>query len=223
LKIRVARPGLDYTARTFWSHEALQALYPEFLFRNHAVIRSSVPLMKAAAEACKARFAADRVAEGLESYLRKHIPEEMNHDEWVLDDLEKLGVRRDDVLKRIPPLSAAMLVGPQYYWIAHVHPIALLGYIAVLEGTPPNAEYFGDVLGRAGIPEAAASNIFLHAKLDPTHRDELNAALDSLPLTPFHHSLMGLSAFQAIDGLTRVVEELYLEENVAAVPVAGAQ
>jgi len=132
-KIRVIRGEMDTAAKALWTHPRLREIYPEFLFRNHAVIRSSVPLMQAAAVACEKRLDSDPVAEGMLAYFRKHIPEETGHDDWVLDDLEALGFRREDVLKRIPPPSAAALAGAQYYWIRHVHPVALLGFIAVLE------------------------------------------------------------------------------------------
>jgi hypothetical protein len=140
-------------------------------------------------------------------YLRHHIPEETGHDEWVLDDLETLGYRRADILKRIPPPSAAALAGAQYYWIRHVHPVALLGFIAVLEGTPPDVAFFESTADRIGVPRRAFSNLLLHGKLDPQHRDDLDHALDALPLSDEHHALMGVSAFQTIHLLTRVASE----------------
>jgi hypothetical protein len=205
-KIGLARSALDSVATTLWNHPELKTLYPEFLFRNHAVVRASVPLMRSALLSCRSRFLSDPLTPGLVSYLEQHIPEEMHHDEWILEDLQALGYMRAEILARIPPVSASLLVGAQYYWILHVHPVALLGYIAVLEGTPPDAEYFARVFRRASIAEAAASNIFRHAKLDPRHRDDLDAALDSLPLTEYHHSLLGISAFQTIQALARVAE-----------------
>jgi len=209
-KIGLARSTLDTVAETLWSHPELKTVYPEFLFQNHAVIRASVPLMRTALAACRSRFPSDPLTPGLASYLEQHIPEEMHHDDWILEDLEALGFARAETLARIPPVSASLLVGAQYYWIEHVHPVALLGYIAVLEGTPPDADYFARLLRSAGIPETAATNIFRHARLDPRHRDDLDAALDSLPLTEYHHSLLGISAFQTIEALARVAEEAYL-------------
>jgi hypothetical protein len=212
-KIGLARSKLDSVAETLWNHPELNTLYPEFLFRNHAVVRSSVPLMRTALLSCRSQFSSDPLSPGLASYLEQHIPEEMHHDEWILEDLQALGFGREKILARIPPVSASLLVGAQYYWIFHVHPIALLGYIAVLEGTPPDADYFARVLRRASITEAAATNIFRHAKLDPRHRDDLDAALDSLPLTEYHHSLLGISAFQTLEALARVAEESYMLDN----------
>jgi hypothetical protein len=206
-KIRLLRGEMDAVAETLWSHPRLREIYPEFLFRNHSVIRSSVPLMKAAAEECEKLLGRDPVAEGMLAYFRHHIPEETGHDDWVLDDLEILGYRRKDVLKRIPPPSAAALAGAQYYWIRHVHPVALLGFIAVLEGTPPDVAFFEATADRIGLPRKAFSNLLLHGKLDPQHRDDLDRTLDTLPLTEDHHALMGISAFQTISLLTRVASE----------------
>lgn len=206
-KIRLVRGPLDEAAEKLWSHPRLREIYPEFLFRNHSVIRSSVPLMKAAAEACEKMLERDPVAEGMLAYFRKHIPEETGHDDWVLDDLETLGYKREEILKRIPPPSAAALAGAQYYWIRHVHPVALLGFIAVLEGTPPDVEFFEQTADRIGVPRRAFSNLLLHGKLDPQHRDDLDRTLDALPLTDEHHALMGVSAFQTVSLLTRVATE----------------
>jgi hypothetical protein len=207
-KIRLARHGLDSVAAGLWTHPLLRKIYPEFLFRNHAVIRASVPLMESAAISCKARMSSDPVAAGMFCYLSRHIPEEMHHDDWVLEDLEILGMCREHVLARIPPPSVAALVGSQYYWIRHFHPVALLGFIAVLEGTPPDIKYFEGTADRAAIPRAAFSNLLRHGKLDPRHRDDLDRALDALPLTEDHHALLGISAFQTIHLLTRVAEEI---------------
>ena len=206
-KISLARGEMDAIAEKLWSHPRLREIYPEFLFRNHSVIRSSVPLMKAAAEECEKRLGKDPLAERMLDYFRHHIPEETGHDDWVLDDLELLGYPRKEVLKRIPPPSAAALAGAQYYWIRHVHPVALLGFIAVLEGTPPDVAFFEATADRIGVPRKAFSNLLLHGKLDPQHRDDLDRALDALPLTDDHHALMGISAFQTIDLLTRVASE----------------
>jgi Iron-containing redox enzyme len=203
-KIRLVRAPLDAVAEQLWSHPRLREIYPEFLFQNHSVIRCSVPLMKTAAERCEKMLAEEPVAEGMLAYLRKHIPEETGHDEWVLDDLETLGYKREDILKRIPSPSAAALAGAQYYWIRHVHPVALLGFIAVLEGTPPDVEFFEQTADRIGVPRRAFSNLLLHGKLDPQHRDDLDRTLDVLPLTEQHHTLMGISAFQTVALLTRV-------------------
>ena len=64
----------------------------------------------------------------------------MNHDERLLDDLESIGVSRQESLLRKPLQTVAELVGSQYYWIYYWHPVCLLGYISFLEGDPPKKE-----------------------------------------------------------------------------------
>ena len=83
----------------------------------------------------------------------------------------------------------------------------MLGFIAVLEGTPPDVKFFEETADRIGVPRRAFSNLLLHGKLDPQHRDDLDHTLDALPLTEAHHALMGVSAFQTIDLLTQVAHE----------------
>ena len=39
-------------------------------------------------------------------------------------------------LRQIPSSQVATLVGAQYYWLRHYHPISLLGHMMVMEGCP---------------------------------------------------------------------------------------
>ena len=71
----------------------------------------------------------------------------------------------------------ASLVGSQYYWIFHTHPVALLGYIAVLEGNPAPIEFLNEVVERTGLPRAAFGSMFKHAALDLQHRNDLDEVL----------------------------------------------
>ena len=118
-------------------HPRVRDLYPEYLVASHGIVRASVPLMEVARQRATSIAGEDPVAAGLAAYLYEHIPEELDHDEWVLQDLELLGVDRTHVLARPPTPTIAQFVGAQYYWVAHYHPVALLGYIALLEGYPP--------------------------------------------------------------------------------------
>src|SRR2546429_520773 len=57
------------------------------------------------------------------------------------EDLGMRGGPGGGVGRRPPADSTARAVGAQYYWIRHHHPVALLGYVAVLEGRPPSVEF----------------------------------------------------------------------------------
>jgi Iron-containing redox enzyme len=211
-KIRLVRARLDEATYKLWNHPRLVDIYPEYLFQNHTVTRASVPLMEAALSCARTNFASDPVAVGTANYLAKHIPEERGHDHWLIEDMRQMGIDPSPVLKRMPSPAAATLVGAQYYWINHFHPVCLLGYIGVLEGTPPTVQYFERVVARSNLPKQALSSLFRHAKLDPQHRADLDEAIDGLPLTSEHSEMLGVSALQTVHLLTRVIEELTMSK-----------
>ena len=100
------------------------------------------------------------------------------------------------------------VVGSQYYWIHHYHPVAMLGYIAVMEGNPPKTEFIEDVARRNRLPLEAFSSFLLHAKIDLKHRADLDSLLDELPISPEQHAVVGLSALQTINYLAAVLTDI---------------
>jgi Iron-containing redox enzyme len=112
------------------------------------------------------------------------------------------------VVAQPPSMAVAALVGSQSCWIEHAHPVALLGYLVVLEGSPPSAEQLREIQERTGLPSEAFRCLLKHADEDPHHIAELNALLDRLPLEPCHTSLIAMSAFQTIETLARMFEDL---------------
>jgi len=87
--------------------------------------------------------------------------------------------------------AVAALVGAQYYWVLHHHPVALLGYIGLLEGFPPSPGMIEDLRARTGYPADAFRTLVAHAELDPRHGDELFELVDTLPLTPEQSAVVG--------------------------------
>ena len=208
-KIALFSADLDKAAFQFWMHPEFVLVYRDYLFQSHSIIRASVPLMKATLECCRTpKYQCDSVLKLFAEYLERHILEESGHDEWILDDAEVLGIQRRFLLERMPKRTALQLVGSQYYWIHHYNPIAMLGYIAVMEGTPPETEFIEDVARRNKLPMEAFSSFLLHAKIDPTHRADLDRLLDNLPLSKEQLGLIGLSAAQTIQYLAEVLTDV---------------
>jgi hypothetical protein len=207
-KIGMASGGLDAAARKIWLHPDFRKLYPEFLFTVHSITRATAPGMHAAAESAKRLIGEDPIAEPLHAYLAEHAIEETGHDLWTLDDLEMLGVPRASVLARTPSPAVAALVGSQYYWVHHFHPVAYVGYIAVLEG-PQTMKFLDTVIERTGLPREAFSTHVIHARLDIHHVKAFDAFLDDLPLTETHHEILGVNAIATVGLLQGVFEELY--------------
>jgi Iron-containing redox enzyme len=210
-KIGLVLPRLLEASDGLLGHPRVTKFYPEYLFTSHCVIRASVPLMETAKARAEELGSADPVAASLAPYLEQHIPEELDHDEWLLEDLEVLGFDRANVLARPPSPTVAALVGAQYYWIFHYHPVALLGYIAVFEGYPPSPEMIDRLIESTGYSRDAFRTMIGHAELDPGHRDELDRLLDELALTREQSTVVGLSAMYSADAFASAIDEVVQE------------
>jgi len=135
----------------------------------------------------------DPISPILGPYLVQHIQEEMDHDIWTLDDLESVGIDRVTVLAAPPPSIVAALVGAQYYWILHSHPIAILGYMLMLESNAPSVSLVDELFQKTGLPEELFRTHRIHATLDPGHQADLYRLLDQLPMTEAQYRLLGYS------------------------------
>lgn len=189
-------------------HPRLAELWPEYLIQQHEIIRATVPLTAAALKRSRNLVETDALAAPLVAYLEEHAEEEAGHDETLLDDLELLGVDRATVAARMPSPTVAALVGSQYYWILHRHPVAFLGFVALMEGYPPTPELIETLIERTGFPREAFRTYVEHGALDPGHRDHLDETLDSLPLTAEDESMLGVSAIASSDLAGRALREL---------------
>jgi Iron-containing redox enzyme len=166
-----------------------------------------VPVMETALARARELSSADPVAAGLVPYLERHIPEEIHGNEpgaAALEDLEALGVDPVELRASLPPPEVAALVGAQYFWILHHHPVAVLGFLE-LESFHPHGPTVERLIERTGLPRAGFGQLLLHAKLDVAHARELHRVMDDLPLEPEHERLIGLSALQTIALLGEVL------------------
>lgn len=207
-KVRLLLPQLDEVHQRFWNHPDAASLVPSLLFRMHCETRTTLPIMQTAIHELEKRRDSEPVAPGLISYFEELIPQERGHDEWVLESLEELGIPRAEVWARTPPATVAALVGMQYYWIFHHHPVALLGFIKIVERTSATVEPIEAVIQRTGLPRGAFRYHLRHVSIEPQHNALLDRVLDALPLSPEHEALIGVSAARTIHYLTQSVEEL---------------
>jgi hypothetical protein len=207
-KIDLVTPPFALACQEVFGHPRIAKVLPRYLVRSHWIIRTTVPLMELAIGRAQAMAGADPVADGVAEYLRRHLEEERHHDDWLVEDLELMGLERDAIHAGIPTPTVASLAGAQYYWVLHVHPVALLGYLAFMEGFPPSRSLVEGLIQGTGFPRQAFRTMILHGELDPGHRDELDQTLDALPLSRDHEVLLGLSAISTADLLSRSLHEV---------------
>lgn len=194
--------------RRLRDHEDFAEMYPSLLFRSHCIARATVPLLRAAVARLEQLREADPAAPGLIDLLNGLAAEETGHDEWLLQDLEVLGVPRREVLSRMPPPTVAALVGAQYYWLAHHHPVAVVGYVFVTETAPPNKDELEVLIARTGLPRKAFRSLLAHALLDQKHGADVERALDALPLAAEHLEILGVSLISSTNTFALAVEEI---------------
>jgi len=206
-KIRLAEPRLNTASNRFWRHPELAAMLPGFLVQLHRVMRGGITLMRVARDRAAA-MVDDPVAAVLVPYLDQHIVEEQDHDAWLMDDIGTLSITPAEVDAAAPLDSVISLLGSQYFWALNIHPVTVFGYLIVLEGKPPIAAQLQEIRRRTGLPATAFRCLMEHADNDPHHIAELNSTLDAMPLTREQETYIALSAFQTIDAVAAVFDEL---------------
>ncbi|KIG18379.1 long-chain acyl-CoA synthetase [Enhygromyxa salina] len=208
-KLQLAAPSFGAAAERLWSSPRIREIYPAYLGAMHMIVRSAVPLMDAARDRALALGKHDPLGVQLAAYLGRHRDEEAGHDQWLLEDLAATGADPDEPLTGIPSPTIATLVGAQYYWLHHHHPVALLGHIAAIESYPPPPGFAERLQGLTGYPKSAFRAIARHAVLDLRHRREFYDLINELPLTRAHESMIGLSALHTMQVGVDVLLEIH--------------
>lgn len=119
--------------------ESLRKMLPVTDLRNRSALLGNLAFMFQVIRASEDLLmdAAAYARGGLHEYFHEHLGEEMNHAEWLAQDLKNAGV---DVYSLPISAEAVAMVGSQYYLIRHVDPAALLGYMLALECFPASVE-----------------------------------------------------------------------------------
>lgn len=208
-KLDLAYPVLSGHADRIWGSPCIRELYPAYLKTMHMIVRSAVPLMESALERARACSSRDKVAAGIIYYLERHMKEESGHDVWLLEDLEATGADPTEPLRQIPSSQVATLVGAQYYWLRHYHPISLFGHIMVMETYHPPAGFANQLRDKTGYPKAAFRAIERHETLDIRHKRELYELLDNLSLEREHEKIISISGLHTIQAGIDVLADIY--------------
>jgi hypothetical protein len=219
MKMDLTCGGAAAAFARLWRREDLGAVVPAFLVTLHQIMRASVPLMEAARDRAAERADDDPLCAALAAYYDHHVTEERDHDLWTLDDLEAAGYPREAVLDRVPLSDVASMMGAQYYWLHHHHPVMMLGCIAVLEGGPPSDALTDRLERESGLPSEAFRTYRFHGRVDPTHKDDLDRALDEMPLDRRHLGLIGISATHTATMLGEIVDRLDADDAPPRLPV----
>lgn len=205
-ELSIGEPFLGYVWMQLIEQCKDHDAYVRYLILLYNIICASVPLTEEAHHQCEQ----DPMLSfngALTNYYSEHICEEMDHDRWLLEDLKTLGVNSHSVNKWNP--QVAKLVGSQYYWVRHVHPVILLGYVLVLEGHPPTLEQCERLQAAHGIPKAGLRTLRHHAVVDvKNHIVHLRHLIDTLPLSPEQFRQISMNATDTLFVLINMMNGL---------------
>lgn len=207
-KIDAVAPVLRAAGGRLLDAEPAPVVYREYLATMYDTVRASVPLMEAALARAEELAPDDPAAARLAAYLPTHIAEETDHDVWLLEDLAAIHTAPSRTVERPPAAQVAAVVGAQYYWIAHGHPIALLAYMAVLESHAPSVAVIERLIERTGYDRPVFRTMLEHAVLDEGHSEGLFRLVDELPLGTDLVKLLGSSAVHTVLGMADVLDEI---------------
>lgn len=143
-------------------------------------------------------------------FLYQHMQEEKGHEDWVLNDLEAVGVARDTALAYTPSAHTLALNGYNYSAADRKHPCSVLGMLYVLEVIAsvyggPFASALRERLLLQG--EAGVSFISSHATLDAQHMKELREIANTLDDAESQASVVE-SALVNFHHFTRILEAI---------------
>ena len=139
-------------------------------------------------------------------FLYEHMHEESGHEEWVMNDLEAVGVAPADTRAYTPSAHVLALTGYNYWSADRRHPCSALGMMYALEviasvygGTFSSA--IRDSLLLEG--DRGVSFISSHATMDAEHMIELRQVLNTLTDEASREAIVEstLVNFQQITGI----------------------
>ena len=116
-------------------------------------------------------------------FLYDHMMEEKGHEEWVVNDLEVVGVGRQEIARHRPSNALLALNGYNYWAADRRNPCSVLGMVYALEVI---ASVYGGPIA-AAIKESllleddrGISFISSHVTMDAEHMAELRVVLNKL-------------------------------------------
>lgn len=215
-KIALVRPALAMASGRLWAG-ADTAGYRRYLAAMYPLNRATVAVLRAARARCLRR-PGDPLSRALVVFLTRHIAEERRHDRWVADGLAALG--SPAAADALSVASLASMVGAQYYLIEAVHPVAVLGYMAVLQSDPPSPALLGHLRALTG-DTAAVSALSHHAEQGEAPLAATYALLDQMALGERLRAGVGLSALHTAAAAITLFGELASPPGTVAAGLAS--
>jgi pyrroloquinoline quinone (PQQ) biosynthesis protein C len=139
--------------------------YAAYLCQAYHHVKHTTPLLMATG----ARLRSEQ--EWLREAVAEYIGEEVGHQEWILNDIERSGYDKEKARHSQPTAATELMVTYAYDTINRINPLGFFGMVQVLEGTSIR---IADAAAAAiqntlGLPDHAFSYLRSHGALDQDH------------------------------------------------------
>ncbi len=150
--------------------------YQAFLIEAYHHVKHTVPLLMACGSRLPERL------EWLREAIVHYIEEEVGHQEWILNDLQQLGVDKEQVRHGQPSSATELLVSYAYDSVARGNPVSLFGMVYTLEKTSSTIATYaaGQIATALDLSADAMSYMESHGSLDVAHMQEFEKLMNRL-------------------------------------------
>ena len=150
--------------------------YQAFLVEAYHHVKHTVPLLMACGSRLPERLEWLRVA------IVHYIDEEIGHQEWILNDLENLGVDKEAVRRGKPSIPTELMVSYAYDTVMRNNPVGLFGMVYTLEKTSSTiaTEAAGQIVKALELTPEAMTYLVSHGSLDVEHMQHFEQLMNRL-------------------------------------------
>ncbi|HTP50469.1 MAG TPA: iron-containing redox enzyme family protein [Anaeromyxobacteraceae bacterium] len=116
----------------------------------------------------------------LAAYLMHHATEEVGHEEWACSDLRRLGLTDEEIRSSRPGTACTSMVGMEYFVAGHWNPVALFGWLFVLEALGDDVGHFVAKALQSSLRVEGRATSFLdgHGSADHGHIRDITTAIE---------------------------------------------
>lgn len=150
--------------------------YRAFLTEAYHHVKHTVPLLMACGSRLPERL------EWLREAIVMYIQEEVGHQEWILNDLESLGVDKELVRHGKPSLPTELMVSYAYDTVARNNPVGLFGMVYALEKTSSTIATYAasQIVSALDLTPESMTYMVSHGSLDIEHMQHFERLMNRL-------------------------------------------
>ena len=150
--------------------------YQAFLIEAYHHVKHTVPLLMACGSRLSGRL------EWMREAIVHYIEEEVGHQEWILNDLENLGVDKEAVRHGKPSVPTELMVSYAWDTVMRNNPVGLFGMVYTLEKTSSTiaTEAAGQIVQALNLAPEAMTYLVSHGSLDVEHMQHFERLMNRL-------------------------------------------